>query len=116
MEQGQKSTYQVTLTDINLPNRSFSVPLRQSIIVGRDKGLCDITLDYDKSISAKHCDIVVRGNKFYIKDLQSTNGTYVNSSKVLKESKISPGDILRLGRLEMRFEARTVNPWASNLN
>lgn len=102
----QNATYQVVLTDVNSPAKSFRVPLSQSIIVGRKKGLCDIALDYEKSVSGKHCEITVKGDKFYIKDLQSSNGTYVNGSKVLTESEIFSGNVLKFGRLEMRFEVR----------
>lgn len=102
----QNTMYQVVLTDVNSPAKSFRVPLSQSIIVGRKKELCDIALDYEKSVSGKHCEITVRGGKFYIKDLQSSNGTYVNGSKVLTESEIFSGNVLKFGRLEMRFEVR----------
>lgn len=102
----QNTTYQVVLTDVNSPAKSFRVPLSQSIVVGRKKGLCDIALDYENSVSGKHCEILVKDGKFYIKDLQSSNGTYVNGSKVLTESEIFSGNVLKFGRLEMRFEVR----------
>lgn len=102
----QNTTYQVVLTDVHSPAKSFQVPLYQSITVGRKKEQCDIALDYEKAVSGKHCEIFVRDGKFYIKDLQSANGTYVNNSKVLTETEIFSGNILKLGRLEVRFEVR----------
>ena len=102
----QQVTYQVVLTDVNSPARTFSVPLSQSIVIGRTKEVCDIALDFDKSVSGRHCEITVRDGRFYLRDLQSSNGTYVNDSKVLTESEIFSGNILRLGRAEMRFEVR----------
>lgn len=102
----QGTTYQVVLTDLNSPAKSFQVPLNKTIIVGRKKELCDIALDYEKSVSGKHCEITVRDGRFFIKDLQSSNGTYLNGSKVLTESEIFSGNKLKLGRLEMRFEVR----------
>lgn len=102
----QNAAKQVILTDINSPIRSFQVPLNQSIIVGRKTVGCDIVLDYDKSVSRRHCEISVRNNKFYIRDLQSTSGTFLNGSKVLTETEIFSGNILKLGRLEMRFEVK----------
>lgn len=102
----QQTTYQVVLTDVSSPARSYRVPLSQSIVIGRRKESCDIALDYEKSVSGTHCEISVRGGKFYIKDLQSSNGTYVNGSKVLTESEIFSGNVLKFGRLEMRFEVR----------
>lgn len=100
------STYQIVLTDTNSPAKSFQVPLEKSIIVGRKKESCDIVLDYDKSVSGRHCEISVKDGKFFVKDLQSSNGTWLNDSKILTESEIFSGNILKLGRLEMCFEVR----------
>lgn len=68
----------------------------------------DIVLDYERSrtVSSRHCETSVRGGKFYIRDLQSSNGTYVNGSKILSETEIFSGNILKLGILEMKFEVR----------
>ncbi len=97
---------QIVLTDINSPMKSFQAPLCQSVVIGRKGGQCDIVLDYEKSVSGRHCQITVRDGKFYICDLQSANGTYVNDSKVLTETEIVSGNIIKLGRLRMRFEVR----------
>lgn len=98
--------YQIVLTDINSPVKSFQTPLESSIVVGRKKESCDIALDYEKSVSGKHCEIRVKDGRFFVKDLQSSNGTWLNGSKILTESEIFSGNILKLGRLEMRFEVR----------
>lgn len=102
----QETKYQVILTDINLPARSFQMPMKQSLIIGRKKGECDVVFDYEKSISGKHCEISVRNGKFYVRDLQASNGTYLNGNRVLTETEIESGNILKLGRLEVRFEVR----------
>ncbi len=39
-----------------------------------------------------------------VKDLNSTNGTYINGDKV-SESPLKPGQILRLGQIELRLES-----------
>ncbi len=101
-----KASCQVVLTDINSPAKSFQAPLNQSVIIGRKGGQCDIVLDYEKSVSGRHCQITVRDGRFYICDLQSANGTYVNDSRVLTETEIVSGNIIKLGRLQMRFEVR----------
>jgi hypothetical protein len=98
--------YDVILTDVDSAARSFQAPLQNSIVVGRKQGKCDITIDYDKSISGEHCEIRTRDGKFYIVDLQSTNHTYVNDSLVLSEVEIFPGDIITLGRIKLKFEIR----------
>jgi pSer/pThr/pTyr-binding forkhead associated (FHA) protein len=57
----------------------------------------------EPSVSSHHCEVLLRGNDVIIKDLNSTNGTFINGEKV-SESPIKPGQILRLGQVEMRLE------------
>lgn len=61
----------------------------------------DIRLD-DLSVSARHARIFTYFNTSYIEDLDSTNGTYLNGSKIHKHI-IHPGDVIRLGLLEIRI-------------
>jgi hypothetical protein len=61
----------------------------------------DFTLD-DASVSGSHCQIVVDGAKVLIRDLGSTNGTFVNRAPV-KEAVLQTGQTLHLGGLEMMF-------------
>lgn len=102
----EQESYHVLLTDIESPMRSFQIPLNQSVIIGRKQGVCGIVIDYDKSVSGRHCQISVRNGRFYIVDLQSSNGTYVNENKVLSEVEIYSGSIIKLGRLQLKFEIR----------
>lgn len=57
----------------------------------------------EASVSSHHCEILLRGDQVIVKDLDSTNGTYINGQKV-SESPLKSGQILRLGQVEMRLE------------
>ena len=57
----------------------------------------------EPSVSSHHCEVLLRGSDVVVRDLNSTNGTYINGVKVT-ESVIKPGQILRLGQIEMRLE------------
>jgi len=57
----------------------------------------------EPSISSHHCEVLLRGNDVVVKDLNSTNGTFINGEKVT-ESPLKPGQILRLGQVEIRLE------------
>jgi hypothetical protein len=61
----------------------------------------DVKLD-DPSVSGSHCQIVLENENAVIKDLGSTNGTYVNRASV-REAALQPGHIIHLGGLEMMF-------------
>jgi pSer/pThr/pTyr-binding forkhead associated (FHA) protein len=57
----------------------------------------------EPSVSSHHCEILLRGKDVVVRDLNSTNGTFINNEKVT-ESVLKPGQVLRLGQIEMRLE------------
>jgi pSer/pThr/pTyr-binding forkhead associated (FHA) protein len=57
----------------------------------------------EPSVSSHHCEVLLRGSDVVVRDLNSTNGTFINGEKVT-ETVIKPGQILRLGQIEMRLE------------
>src|SRR5213596_3144591 len=60
----------------------------------------------EPSVSSHHCEVLLRGSDIVVRDLNSTNGTYINGEKVT-ESVLKPGQVLRLGQIEMRLETDT---------
>jgi hypothetical protein len=56
------------------------------------------------SVSSHHCEVLLRGADVVIHDLQSTNGTFINGHQVTGEAVLKPGQILRLGQVEIRLE------------
>src|SRR3974390_2639046 len=57
----------------------------------------------EPSVSSHHCEISLQGSDVVVKDLNSTNGTFINGEKVL-EAVLKPGQVLKLGQIEMRLE------------
>src|SRR6476646_9922124 len=57
----------------------------------------------EASISSHHCELLLRGSDVVVRDLNSTNGTFINGEKI-SESVLKPGQVLRLGQIEMRLE------------
>ena len=58
----------------------------------------------DPSVSSHHCEVHLRGGEVLIRDLNSTNGTYINGAQIT-ESVLKPGQTLRLGQIELKLEA-----------
>jgi predicted component of type VI protein secretion system len=56
------------------------------------------------SVSSHHCEVLLRGGEVVIHDLNSTNGTFINGRQVTEEAVLKPGQILRLGQVEIRLE------------
>jgi pSer/pThr/pTyr-binding forkhead associated (FHA) protein len=57
----------------------------------------------EPSVSSHHCEVVLQGSDVVVRDLNSTNGTFINGEKIT-EGSLKPGQILRLGQIEMRLE------------
>jgi FHA domain len=73
------------------------------VTVGRG-GQNDLVLTGDEFASARHARIEVRGDGAWVQDLESTNGTYVNGSRVAGAQRLDHGDVLRVGETDLRVE------------
>src|SRR2546430_1909784 len=62
---------------------------------------------HDVTVSSFHCEIFVSEGSILVRDLGSTNGTYIEGQPV-QEALIEPGQILRLGSMELRLESQQV--------
>lgn len=60
----------------------------------------------EASVSSHHCEILRKGPDVVVHDLNSTNGSFINGERIT-ESVLKPGQILRLGQIEMRLETET---------
>src|SRR5687768_958869 len=63
----------------------------------------------DKIVSKEHCIVELRGNVFFLRDLGSLNGTFVNRERVYGECELKNGDEIMLGQTKARFE-ESVSP------
>src|SRR6266699_729368 len=57
----------------------------------------------EPSVSSHHCEVLLRGNEVIVRDLNSTNGSFINGEKITEKA-LKPGQTLRLGQIEMRLE------------
>ncbi len=73
-----------------------------SLVVGRSSK-CDVQVDQE-SVSRAHSKIVNGGRAIRIRDLGSTNGTYVNDEQV-EERTLTDGDLIKIGRTIFKFLA-----------
>jgi len=92
-----------------------SFPLkRDESVIGRwdaDNGIFpDIdldTVDHEAKVSRRHARILARDGKFYLEDLGSTNGTYINRGRRLLPGTPQPladGDEIIVGKTFLRFQ------------
>lgn len=69
----------------------------------------------EPSVSSHHCEVHLRGGDVVIKDLNSTNGTFINGQKVTDEAIAKPGQIIRFGQVEVRLEGEQASPQPKKL-
>jgi adenylate cyclase len=75
--------------------------LKKNLLVGRRES-CDIVLRFS-NVSAHHCQLMINGGYWYVKDLKSRNGIKVNGSRVT-EKRLDPGDELSIAK--HRYDVR----------
>lgn len=78
-----------------------AIPLHQALSIGRERGN-DLIVDED-TVSGQHARLVQRDGRWWIEDLNSTNGTLVNAHSIAGSRQLKPGDIIQIGRVSLRF-------------
>jgi hypothetical protein len=73
------------------------------LTIGRAPGN-DAVLDGDDFASARHARVESRRDGVWILDLGSTNGTWVNGERMDGRHRLRAGDVVRIGKTELRFE------------
>jgi pSer/pThr/pTyr-binding forkhead associated (FHA) protein len=87
-----------------LTGRSYELKVEKTTIGRLEDNAFQIP---EQSVSSHHCEVLLKGNDVVVKDLNSTNGTYINGEKIT-EKVLKPGQILRLGTIEIRLEGEGV--------
>ena len=93
--------YQTFYVDVN--------DQQPEVTIGRNQG--NRILIPTKSLSRYHAKIIYQNRHYYIIDLKSSNGTYVNDVRV-DQQEIHPGDQIRLGDVDIEFidDNRAISP------
>ena len=77
--------------------------LRDEQTVGRAAG-CQITLDDDTYVSQLHARVFAKDGGWFVEDLGSTNGTYLNAKRVSSALALKRGDHVKIGATVMEAE------------
>ncbi len=85
------------------PDMGRAVTLDAKKRVGTDAG-CELRLTDDR-VSGKHLEVAPKGLRFEVRDLDSTNGTLLEGSR-LKLSEVEPGATLKVGATVLRIQAQ----------
>jgi hypothetical protein len=73
----------------------------QAVSIG--KGPATLQITDDPAVSTRHAEVAQRGAAFVVTDLGSTNGTFVNNTRITQPTPLGDGDLLRFGQTQMKF-------------
>lgn len=84
-------------------NFNIDVP---EFIIGKNPAQVNGVISFNKAISRVHCKISYQNNSYFVTDLGSANGTYVNKSRLAAQhpQKIKSGDTIRLANSDFKVE------------
>jgi len=80
--------------------------LRDRMVIGR-RDSCDICLKFP-NVSAMHAELTYKDGYWWVKDLNSTNGTKVNGQRIVGQKIVRPGDELEIAKRKFRIEYEIV--------
>ena len=79
-------------------------PTKPRILIGRDETSCELWI-HDESVSRRHAEVFVQGHAVYIRDLGSSNGTWVNGQPLGPHPiELAPGQIVYVGHAPLGVE------------
>jgi predicted component of type VI protein secretion system len=73
------------------------------VLVGRGSRN-DLNLGRDEYASTEHARIEPRRDGVWVEDVGSTNGTYLNGTRLTRPKRLTAGDVVRIGETELRYE------------
>ena len=84
---------------------------QQKTVIGRDPGSCGLLIGAEKGVSRCHAVITNRDGQYYLEDLDSRNGTFVQSKRVYPGERVNlvDGVVLRFGSAKYTFRKKEVS-------
>lgn len=92
---------EIVLEDMNNPMMYFRLPKGESVTLGADKTKTDITIGNDEGIEGRHCSINYHFGKYYVRDLGTETGTYLNGERIGNETMLKSADVISIGRARL---------------
>ena len=75
------------------------------LTIGRAEG-CEIALFGDNAIEKQHATIQLEGGRYFVEDMQTPGGTFVNGTRIHDRTALQAGDEIQVGRAVLRFGER----------
>lgn len=92
---------QITIVEGPLTGSRMDLGTLQEITVGRASS-CNFVVG-DDFASSRHARLLKRGNEWYVEDLDSRNGTYVNGYRIDQPERVTTASDIKVGRTTIRL-------------
>jgi pSer/pThr/pTyr-binding forkhead associated (FHA) protein len=95
----------VAYIEITRPDGRALLPLESDRVTLGKAGTNDVVLEWDGKVSRLHAVLERLSARWCVRDLSSSNGTFVNGERIWAERPLRHGDEIRLGRTRLLFRA-----------
>lgn len=102
---GKRKIGRLSLKKSDGTMRDFTI--KRSILIGRGKE-CDIRIKV-KTVSRRHCQVLVTDGEYFLENVGTTNFTSVNHQEVYKPLKLENGDIITVAERDFLFQLVDAN-------
>ena len=102
LSEGPQITYPYLIRKNSFDRTDINKPVFR---IGKERSYVDYFVANNNAISRIHADIITRNNCYFVKDENSTNGTYVNGNRLSpkEEVQVFDGDIITFANEEFEF-------------
>ena len=102
MSEGPQITYPYLIRKSSFDRTDINKPVFR---IGKERSYVDCFVANNNAVSRIHADIITRNNCYFVKDENSTNGTYVNGNRLSpnEEVQVFDGDIITFANEEFEF-------------
>ena len=102
LSEGPQITYPYLIRKSSFDRTDINKPVFR---IGKERSYVDCFVANNNAISRIHADIITKNNSFFVKDENSTNGTYVNGNRLSpnEEVQVFDGDIITFANEEFEF-------------
>ncbi|MEP3479374.1 MAG: FHA domain-containing protein [Fuerstiella sp.] len=84
-------------------DRKRLIPIDRAVILVGRSAECDVVITTSQKISRQHCCLVQSDQSYFVRDLGSMNGVWLNGQKVNREAEMKAGDRLCIGDVEFKL-------------
>ena len=102
LSEGPQITYPYLIRKNSFDRMDINKPVFR---IGKERSYVDYFVANNNAVSRIHADIITKNNSFFVKDENSTNGTYVNGNRLSpnEEVQVFDGDIITFANEEFEF-------------